>query len=473
MFAAAQDSASVLAGILADKGTISKSELAQVQGAAPADRVRVLTDLLQGKGLISAAEVARVNGPVGGPAQQVVASAAPPPSQKTAGDTIPVVISQSHFPVTIYGTLLVNSVFDTASMNITDIPLFTAKQGADALGNDKAFAMTARQTRFGLRYESQNEIAGGKLSGQVEIDFLGGKAPFGNGVDMDLPRLRLAFGRMDWKNFSLEAGQDWLIFAPLNPTSFAEFAIPSMSSSGNPWNRLPQIRAEAHGSLGGGLSLLAQVAAIDPNMGDYSTATFAASRPPGTGERGRMPGVETRLAFTDKYDDRNFTFGFSGHYAHGKNSGAVGTLNEQLSLDSWGAAVDYSLPFSKRFTLSGEAYTGRALGILSVTNGESIEPVGTVGDRGVRSSGGWAQAQFNLNAKWQVNLVYGIDSPHARDLPVGLRTRNQSYMGNLMYKMTPHATIAWEYRRLLTDFRNQPASNERGDTLNLALVYIF
>jgi hypothetical protein len=72
-----------------------------------------------------------------------------------------------------------------------------------------------------------------------------------------------------------------------------------------------------------------------------------------------------------------------------------------------------------------------------------------------------------------VNLVYGIDSPHARDLPVGLRTRNQTYMGNLIYKMTPHAPIAWEYRRLLTDFRNQAAANERGETANLALVYVF
>jgi hypothetical protein len=473
-FAAAQDSASVLAGILEEKGTISKAELAQIQGAAPADRVRVLTELLAGKGVISASEMARVNAPAGNVAvQQAAASTSPSASQKTAGPAIPAVISQSHLPVTIYGTVLVNSVFDTALMNITDIPLFTAKQGADALGNDKAFTMTARQSRLGLRFDSPNEIAGARLSGQVEIDFLGGKAPFGNGVDMDLPRLRLAFGRLDWHNFSLEAGQDWLIFAPLNPTSLAEFAIPSMSASGNPWNRLPQIRVEGHGSLGGGMSLLAQVAAIDPDMGDYNTTTFAASRPPGIGERGRAPGVETRLALTDMYDDRAFTVGFSGHYAHGKNSGAVGTLNEELSLDSWGAAIDYSLPFTKKFNLTGELYSGRALGILSVTSGQSIESVGTVGDRGVRSSGGWMQAQFNFNAKWQLNLVYGIDSPNVHDLPVGARTRNQSYMGNIIYKLSPHATIAWEYRRLLTDFRNQLAANERGDTANLALAYIF
>ena len=46
-------------------------------------------------------------------------------------------------------------------------------------------------------------------------------------------------------------------------------------------------------------------------------------------------------------------------------------------------------------------------------------------------------------------------------------------MGNLIYKYTTHALIAWEYRRLLTDFRNQLLANERGDTANLALAYVF
>ena len=434
VFAYAQDSASVLARILANNGTISRSELAQIEAAAPADRVRALADLLQRKGVLSASEVARVNAPASGGVR--TSQLTPPAAQTTtASPAAPALTSQSHFPVTVYGTLLVNSVYDTASMNITDIPLFTGKQGSDALGNDKAFAMTARQSRLGLRYESQGEIAGARLSGQVEIDFLGGKAPFGNGVDMDLPRLRLAFGRMDWKNFSLEAGQDWVIFAPLNPTSLAEFAIPSLSASGNPWIRLPQIRAEAHSSLGGSLSLLAQFAAIDPDMGDYSTTTFSATRAPGAGERGRAPGAEARFALTGKHDDRDFTLGFSGHFTHGKNSGVVGNVTEQLSLNSWGAAVDYTLPFSKKFNLTGELYTGRALGIFSVTSGEAIQPAGTVGDRGVRSSGGWTQAQFNFTTKWQVNLAYGIDSPNV-PVPAGrLRTRNRFKVGNI-YKKT-------------------------------------
>ncbi|HXJ41977.1 MAG TPA: hypothetical protein VNH18_22055 [Bryobacteraceae bacterium] len=488
----AQDRTEALARILAEKGTITAAELASLEGAAPGDRIVVLADILQAKGIISSNDVARLGPQTPGRnigESQLAATAAGAAVQQasvqrpTTGSTtgqapstqsaVPPVTAQSHLPVTVYGTLLLNSVYDTAFMNITDIPLFTAKQGSDALGDDKTFAMTARQTRLGLRYESQNEVAGARLSGQFEVDFLGGKAPFTNGANMDLLRLRLAFGRLDWNNVSLEGGQDWSIFAPLNPTSLAEYAIPSLSASGNPWIRLPQIRGEAHGNVGGGLNVLAQFAAIDPNMGDYSSTTFSATRAPGVGERGRAPGAEVRLALSGKHNDRDFTIGVSGHFAHGKNSGTVGAATVQVPVDSWGAAVDYMLPFTKWFNLSGELYTGRELGIFSVASGEAIEPVGTFGDRGVRSRGGWTQAQFNLTQKWQANLAYGIDDPNVRDIAVGSRTRNQSYMGNIMYKYTPHFTMAWEYRRMLTDFRNQTFANERGDTANLAFAYIF
>jgi len=56
----AQDSADVLARILADKGTISAAELARVEGAPPAERVGVLANLLQQKGLLTPSEVARI-----------------------------------------------------------------------------------------------------------------------------------------------------------------------------------------------------------------------------------------------------------------------------------------------------------------------------------------------------------------------------------------------------------------------------
>jgi hypothetical protein len=461
------DSAVELARILAAKGTISAADLAAVTAASAADRVGALVSILQQKGLLTDTEVARFRPNA---ARPTVASAKPAtPAPQIA--ELPVT-TREHSAVSLYGTLLLNALYNTAATNIQDVPLFATKQGSDATGGDKNFGMTARQTRLGLRFQQDN-VAGAKLTGQFEFDLFGGKTPLGNGMDMDLFRLRLAFGRLDWKHAAFEAGQDWSLFAPLNPTSLADFAIPEFSASGNPWIRLPQVRAEFKSAPSESTRLLWQIAALDPNMGDYPTATFSTSRQPGLGERGRMPSLESRLALTDRHADRDFTIGLSGHYGRGKNFGTLNGVTVFAPVDSWGIALDYSLPFSRFFTLTGEAFEGRALGIFSVTSGEAVGAVGGVGAHGVESRGGWMQGQFNPVKRWQVNLAYGIEVPNATQLAVGSRWRNQTYMGNLIYKLTTNVNFAWEYRRLITDYRNQPFATERGDHFNMAVGYIF
>jgi hypothetical protein len=142
-------------------------------------------------------------------------------------------------------------------------------------------------------------------------------------------------------------------------------------------------------------------------------------------------------------------------------------------VDSWGVALDYSLPLAKFLTLSGEAFEGRALGIFNEPVGLGILPVGTPGEHGVETRGGWTQASFNVNPTWQVNLAYGLDLPNVSQLRQGDRSRNQTYIGNVMYKLTQRVTFALEYRRLLSDYKNQAEANERGDHVNLAAAYTF
>jgi hypothetical protein len=330
----AQDSARQLAQILAEKGILTNDELGNIERAGADDAVRLLSATLYERGILTQSEMARVSRPAAGvPGEArfvpVVATAAVPAvtaspaqsanAQSTATVQTPEVTSASHFPIQIYGTVLWNSFYNTAGTNIEDIPLVASKAGSDPYGN---FGMTVRQSRFGLRYEG-SEVWGAKLSGTVEVDFLGGAAPLANGVAMDLPRLRLAYGRMDWKNSSIEAGQDWAVFSPLNPTSLASFAIPAMSDSGNPWIRAPQFRYEWHNDASQPTGVLLQMAALDPNVGDNPT-TVVAARTPGIGEQGKMPAFETRLALTRKFHDRDTTVGLSGHYGRGDN---IGVLN--------------------------------------------------------------------------------------------------------------------------------------------------
>jgi hypothetical protein len=244
----AQQSTQVFADILEGRGLISHSERARIGEASAEDTVRLIASILSEKGLIDAADVSRVSDPAAARPVEMIrtAAAVPAPAPKPAPQTAseaPPMTAQSRFPIRVYGTLLFNSFFNTSLNNLEDIPLFAGKQGSDVTGGDKNFGMTVRQSRAGMRYTG-TRIGDAKLSGQVEIDFFGGQSALANGVGFDIFRLRLAYGRMDWRNFSLVAGQDWSVFAPLNPTSLATFAIPGMSSSGNLWIRSPQVRTE-------------------------------------------------------------------------------------------------------------------------------------------------------------------------------------------------------------------------------------
>jgi hypothetical protein len=488
--ARAEDASRQLARILNEKGVLTNEEFATIERAGADDAIRMLSTALYKKGILTQPEMARVYGMVPAPssessddvrflpavATRVVATTAPavPPTQTattTAGTTqIPQVTSASHFPIQLYGTVLWNSFYNTAGTNIEDIPLVASKNGTDPNGN---FGMTVRQSRFGLRYDGGPEVWGAKLSGTVELDLLGGSAPFANGVGMDLVRLRLAYGRMDWKNTSLEVGQDWAVFSPLNPTSLASFAIPAMSTSGNPWIRSPQARFEWHSDAGRPTRVLLQLAALDPNVGDNSTTTVVDARAPGIGERGQGPAVESRLAVTGKMVGGDATVGLSGHYGRGDNIGVLNGLTVARPVDSWGVNLDYTLPVSKYFALTGEAFSGRGLGLFSVASGQSVLAVGTPGEHGVFAAGGWAQAQINLNKKWQVNLAYGLEGDQGSNLITGSRAKNQTYMTNLMYKASPHITWAWEWRRLLTDYQNQKSLNATIQVVNMAISYAF
>ena len=153
--------------------------------------------------------------------------------------------------------------------------------------------------------------------------------------------------------------------------------------------------------------------------------------------------------------------------------GSINGVPAARSFTSWGAAADYSVPISTLVSISGEAYSGRALGLFSGGIGQTLTPLGQPGDRGVGTRGGWLQIQLNLTKQLQSNSAYGIDSPVLRDLPAGSRSKNQNYMSNIMYHLSPNLTFALEWHRFLTDYRNQPGANHNGDHFNVAAAYTF
>src|SRR5262245_24499990 len=323
-----------------------------------------------------AADVKAVRTVEEAPAKEVTTVA-----QQTEG----AVTSASRFPVKIYGNILFNASFLDRGANNNDIPLFPQKRGTPADQNHQNVNLTLRQTRFGLRYDSKFSDA--KLTGVFEFDLLGSNPAFANGVNFDIFRLRLAYGRIDWARDSFEAGQDWAVFSPLNPTTLASYAIPGFSTSGNLWNRIPQIRYEHR--EGEKSKFIFTTAILDPDAGD--SVGNPAARVIGLGERGTMPAFETRLGFTTPSHGKESSAGVSGHYSRllGVPGNPVGTTRYS-PIDSYGVSGDVNAWLTSGLRVTGEAFHGRALGIFSGNIAQSAVVIGGR-TRGINSTGGWVE----------------------------------------------------------------------------------
>jgi hypothetical protein len=458
-----------LAELLLSKGVITRQEFDQtlsalVVGSTPSDTPapRVVN---------AAVHV------IDGPSTSTSSSREPPPKNGPAAQPAPQgeATTVSKVPVKIYGSILFNANYLDRGANNNDIPLFPQKRGTSSDQNHQNVNATLRQTRFGLRYEGKI-FDDAKLTGVFEFDLLGGKPAFANGANFDIFRLRLAYGRVDWANDSLEAGQDWSVFSPLNPTTLASFAIPGFSTSGNLWNRIPQFRYEHR--EGKTTKFILTTALLDPNAGDSSGNP--AVRVIGLGERGSLPAFETRLGFTTSSHGKESSAGLSGHYSRllGVPGNPLGTT-VRSPIDSYGVSGDGNLWLTSGFRVTGEVFHGRALGIFSGNIAQSAVVIGGRA-RGINSTGGWVELHGEAPSGYQgslknfsANFGFGIEANRDRDLVIGIRKRNRTYMANGRYNFSPSFAMALEYRRLLTDWFGEPQSDQRLNWASLAFLYSF
>lgn len=378
--------------------------------------------------------------------------------------------------VTPYGTIYFNAFGNSGGTNNADVPLFAAPTGA---GNASA---SVRQTRLGLRVEGAR-VGNARLSAILEADFFGGFPSVGIGENFGVVRIRLANARLDWEKTAVTIGQDWMPFAPVNPTSIAAAAIPQMAAAGNVWARIPQIRVDR--KLSDKVTLTGAVLA--PQTGDYP-ATSSFFFQPNSGAAARVPFFQSRIAFADKNwlgAKKTGSVGLSGHY--GRSRVLTGVANVKNEADSFGAALDWNFPLHTRVSLAGEAFFGRDLGgfqagIFQGLNNEfagrrnnSVTPAGV---RGIGTRGGWVQLGFTPDAFKDRLTVYGsigVDDPRNEDLTsisrFNFRARNPAYAFNWIYKFTAQFQIGAEFRRFETQYF---ATGKRiNNHVNLGAAYSF
>ena len=375
-----------------------------------------------------------------------------------------------------YGTIYFNAFGNSGGTNNADVPLFATPTG---LGNVSA---SVRQTRLGLRVEGA-KIGNARVTAIVEADFFGGFPTIGIGENFGVVRLRLANARLDWEKASVTVGQDWMVFAPVNPVSIAAAAIPQLAAAGNTWARLPQIKIER--KLNANFTWTGAILA--PQTGDYPTASNFFLQPT-SGAASRVPFFQSRIAFADKNfigTKKSGSVGLSAHY--GRSRIFTGAANVKNDVDSIGVALDWNFPLSMQINLAGEAFFGRNLGGFQAGVFQSINPdfafrrnnnLVSGGVRSISTRGGWTQLGFTPNIwknRFSILGSIGLDDPRDEDL-VSLtrrdfRTRNLAYAFDLIYKFTPQFQIGTEFRRLQTNYVFSGRQNS--DHVNLGAAYSF
>lgn len=377
-----------------------------------------------------------------------------------------------------YGTIYFNAFNNSAGTNNTDIPLFAATSGK---GNT---SMSVRQTRLGLRIEG-GKVGNAKLTGVVEADFFGGSPAIGIGENFGVVRVRLANAKLDWKNTSLTIGQDWIPFAPQNPVSIADAAIPQFAAAGNNWARLPQVKVEQRFNNG---KVVWQGAVLAPQTGDSNTSANFLQQP-NSGALSRLPFFQTRISFNDKNwfaTKKAGSIGVSAHYGRSRATSTSAPIIEE-DIESYGVALDWNFPLHKRLVWSGEGFFGRNLagfqsGVFQNYNSDFAvrqnNVLVAVGTRGIGTSGGWTQLGFTPNWNADKSTFYGsigLDDPKNVDL-VNLRardfrSRNLAWAFDAIYKFTPQFQFGLEFRQLNTNYLL--SGKKRANHVNLGASYSF
>ncbi len=377
-----------------------------------------------------------------------------------------------------FGTIYFNAFNNSAGTNNTDIPLFATLTGK---GNTSA---SVRQTRLGLRIEG-GKIKNARLTGIIEADFFGGSPAIGIGENFGVVRIRLANAKLDWEKTSVTIGQDWIPFAPQNPVSIADAAIPQFAAAGNNWARLPQVKVEQRFNNG---KIVWQGAVLAPQTGD-SNATANFLQQPNSGALSRLPFFQTRLSFNDKNwfaTKKAGSIGVSAHYGRSRVASTSAPIIEE-DIDSYGVALDWNFSLHKRVSWSGEGFYGQNLagfqaGVFQNYNTDYAIRQNNVlvvnGVKGIRTSGGWTQIGFTPNWNQDKLTLYGsigLDDPKNVDL-VNLRardfrSRNLAWAFDAIYKFTPQFQLGLEFRQLNTYYLI--SGRKRANHLNLGAAYSF
>jgi hypothetical protein len=376
--------------------------------------------------------------------------------------------SESRYPVTISGLILMNSFVNTRAVDVPSTPS-VAYYGSGATG------ASLRQSILGINATGPH-IFGATSHADLHADFDGGQATVGYSNALGL-RLRAAHAELDWGHTKAFVAYDRPLISPDSPSSLTAVALPALAWSGNLWAWNPQAGLSQTLPLRSDATLQLQAALIDVADPPNPLATsLAAAVVPQTSEQSRWPGVEARVSLLNTESETGAHIGAGGFFAPHLTPGG-GQFN------SWATTVDFHLPVFSHLDIEGNVYRGQALGGLGGGAFKDYvyhEYAGEVYLRALDDIGGWVQTRQKVNERLEFNEAFGMDNVPGYQLqPYAIATsnsyynlaRNRTFTGNVIFKPSSYLLYSIEYRRIESSPVNAPTS--ASDVIGIAAGYRF
>jgi hypothetical protein len=329
----------------------------------------------------------------------------------------------------------------------------------------------ARSTRLTLGFAGPEVGKSWRANAALELDFFGPFAAGGNfGDEQPLPRLRLAYAELNNGRTVIRVGQDFALTWGNVPVSTSHIGFPFGWGAGGliGWRftgvqihqTITPVDASTSAQLKAGVfknSWSDEPGAPPPG------AVPSADDGPSAGESG-TPQLEMRLDVSGKAGDAG-TWGLYlvGHYDTKDLDRAGVTTADSASLTSW-AAQGGARVVTRRLTLHGNAYYGRAMGHHFAH---------IIQFRDVKGWGAWAQAGLNVGEHWSVWGFAGTDDPEDVDENgVALERTRSIQLVPMLRLQLGQLFFGAEWLHSRTDWTAAPAER-KGNQLIFSTMYNF
>ncbi|MEO6711589.1 MAG: hypothetical protein ABI054_11615, partial [Planctomycetota bacterium] len=324
-----------------------------------------------------------------------------------------------------YGFIRLDAQYDDSRPNntqtigwiLSEDPAAAAPVGAGGK-NREDLTIHPRLTRFGIDVDAGKiaDLNDAKVTGKIEVDF------FNNGLTGQSEsraalRMRHAWLKLAWTEWSFLFGQTMDVISPLYPIVNADLA---MWGAGNLGDRRPQIRPEwVHASGDSKWIFQSEIGLTGANDNqDLDTAgTFGAGFR--DGETSGLPTLQARVAYGFPIAGQKAEVGVWGHRAWEKSDTKFAGEDE---FDSTAYGLDVTLPlYADRLSVKGEAWAGENLD--DVRGGIFQGVLKATGDE-IKSKGGFVELGLKTCPNNTLYVGYSTDDPENSDVGAGGRAAN-------------------------------------------------